>query len=167
MRKLSEGVEAALHICVLVAAAAEDAGLPASQLASFHELAPQSTAKQLQRLAAAGILAGSTGRVGGYQLAKAPAEVTVLDIVVAINGHEPLFKCREIRRKGPCSGKGRRYSARCAIASVMDRADVAWRDVLRQVTLADLCANICADADPRTLTETRRWLSSHKREVRE
>ena len=161
--RVSENVESALHVCVILAAVSRSRRLPASRLAQFHDLPAASLSKQVQLLAVAGLIVGSTGRVGGYRLARPAAEITVLDVVQAVEGSEPGFRCQEIRRRGPCTGRNRRYTARCAVALTMDAAEEAWRDALRAVSLADLGSKVAAQLDARTVSATQKWLAEHAR----
>jgi len=163
--KLSEHVESALHTCVVLASGSRLGGLPVKRLAEFHDLPLASLSKQLQSLAAAGLVVGSAGRVGGYRLARPAREISVLEIVEAVDGGERGFRCREIRRRGACTGPRRRYSPRCAIASVMDAAEEAWRASLREVSLADLTHRIGSQLDDRIRRDASRWLAEHEREI--
>lgn len=163
--RISEHVESALHTCVLLASVPAGAGLPVDRLAAFHELPAASLAKQLQRLAAAGLVRGATGRTGGYALARPAGAIRVLDVVEAVEGREPGFRCREIRRRGPCTGARRRYSARCAIAATMHDAEAAWRESLARTSLADLARRVGAQLDPRIRRDTGAWLDEQRREM--
>jgi len=136
--KLSENIESALHLCHLLATLPPGTGLPAGRLAEFHSLPPAAIAKLMQALMAASVVVGTTGRRGGYRLARSPAATSALDIVLAVNGSAPMFQCREIRRRGPCGGKASAYKTRCGIAALMDEAETAWRQRLARTTLADL-----------------------------
>ncbi|MCI4591832.1 Rrf2 family transcriptional regulator [Sphingobium sp. BYY-5] len=63
---------------------------------------------------------------GGYQLARASSEISLLDIVQAIEGTEPLFRCTEIRRRDPCLTPREACRTACPIA----RAFFGRRDSL-------------------------------------
>ncbi len=160
--QLSEGVESALHLCVLLAAV-PDHSLPARTLAEFHGLAPAATAKLLQQLAGSEIVEARAGRAGGYALARPPAEITVGEIVAAAGDGRPAFACREIRRSGPCAGPRKAYSPRCAIALLMDDAEAAWWRALDQHTLASLAARVRAGLHETVRVRTRSWLGEHAR----
>ncbi len=162
---LSEHVESATHICVLLAAIPEGDGLSTKRLAEFHSLPAPSLAKQLQQLARAGIVVGSTGRFGGYRLARSAEDISVLDIVRAVDEAAVRFQCREIRRRGPCTGPNRKYNTQCAVARVVNDAADAWRAALLRVSLADLTSQIGEQLDPTTRAETRVWCLSNKREI--
>ncbi len=136
--RLSEPVEWALHCTTVLALVPPDGAVPSSKLAEFHGVPAAYLAKSLQSLSRAGIVESVAGRSGGYRLAKAPADVTLLDVVEAVEGRESSFHCTEIRKRGPARVSPRLYSPVCAIAEAMYRADEAWRAELRNTTLADL-----------------------------
>jgi Rrf2 family protein len=154
---MSVSAEAALHLCVLLAAVPQRA-IAASDLAEFHALAPAATAKLLQQLTAAGIVEARTGRGGGYALARSPQQITVAEIVSAAGGVAPGFRCQEIRRNGPCAGKPSAYSSRCAIARTMDEAESAWWKVLHRQTLASLAGGVAGQVPEARRAQTRNWL---------
>ena len=107
--KLSDGVEWGVHACVLLAVLPPDAALPAARLAEYHGVPSAYLAKHLQALARAEVLETVKGPRGGYRLARPAAEITVLDVVEAIDGDEPAFRCTEIRRRGPSAVPAREY----------------------------------------------------------
>src|SRR5438552_2987201 len=98
---MSEGVEWALHTCLNLAWAEPGTSVPTATLAAFYDLPPAYLNKHLQALARAGIVASTPGPRGGFQLARNPARITVLDVVTAIEGPQDAFRCTEILRKGP------------------------------------------------------------------
>ena len=104
--KLSDGVEWGVHVCTLLAAVPPDNALPAAKLAEYHGVPSAYLAKHLQALASAGVFETVKGPRGGYRLARPAAKVTMLDIVEAIDGEEPAFRCTEIRRRGPTAVAG-------------------------------------------------------------
>lgn len=138
--RMSEGVEWALHCCVNLAWADSDQALPTARLAAFHDLPAPYLNKQLQALAKAGIVRSVSGPKGGFRLARSPARITLLDVVNAIEGGEPAFRCAEIRQRGPLARKPSAYRTPCAIAQAMATAEAAWQRELAGQTLADVMA---------------------------
>ena len=136
--KLAEPVEWALHCTTVLALLPADSALPASRLAEFHGVPAAYLAKALQALSRAGILESVPGRKGGYRLGRAPGEISLLDVVDAVEGRERSFRCTEIRKRGPAQVSPGLYSPVCAIAEAMYRADEAWRAELARTTVADL-----------------------------
>jgi Rrf2 family protein len=156
--RLSEGVEWSLHCAVLLAVMPPETALPTGRLAEFHGVPVPYLAKHLQAMSRAGILVAGTGPRGGYRLARPPADVSVLDVVEAIDGEDPAFECLEIRRRGPTAVPAREYRTMCGIHRVMVEADAAWRAELARTSVADLAAGVARDASPKAIQKFGTWL---------
>jgi Rrf2 family protein len=161
--RLSDGVEWGLHCAVLLAALG-DGALPGRDLAAYHGVSESYLLKHLQALTRAGLLESVPGPKGGYRLARPAAEVTVLDVVEAIEGRQPAFRCGEVRQRGPSAIEDwRAYRKPCPINATMLAAEAAWRDALRARTIADLLFEITGGADPRALERGAVWLGGRIR----
>lgn len=156
--KLSSGVEWAAHCCVSLSQASEP--IPAARLAELHDVPAAYLAKHLQALSRAGVVRSTPGRVGGYALTRHASEITLLEIVQAIDDDQPIFRCTEIRRCGPLATPSERCTTPCAIARAMATAERAWRDALAHITVADLTRAIDTDSGHTAITELRDWLTS-------
>jgi Rrf2 family protein len=117
-------------------------------------------AKALQALTRAGLVSSQTGRRGGYRLARSADEITLLDIVLAVEGDEPAFRCTEIRQRGPARVPVADYPPICGIAAAMQRAEAAWKAELRSTTVADISSIVARQAPRRAQAKTRAWLST-------
>lgn len=153
--KLSGGVEWSLHCCVVLTTSADP--VPAARLARLHDVSSTYLAKQLQALSRAGLVHSVQGKSGGYVLTRPPAEITVLDVVEAIDG-EPTFVCTEIRQRGPLAAPAEACAAPCPVAKAMLAADEAWRAALRQVSIADLRGSVVADGGEGAFGQIAAWL---------
>ncbi|MFF0574103.1 RrF2 family transcriptional regulator [Streptosporangium saharense] len=140
--KMSEGVEWALHTCLNLAWVEDGSPVSAAVLADYFRLPPAYLNKQLQALARAGIVSSVSGPRGGFRLAREPGDVTVLDVVVAIEGPQDAFRCTEILRDAPHGEAGVDYRSTCAISQTMRKAELAWRRELAGQTLADVRATV-------------------------
>lgn len=154
--QVGEGVEWALHCCTLLAVLPAGT-LPAARLAEFHGVPAAYLAKQLQALARAGIVESGRGPRGGYRLARPPAEITVLDVVEAVEGRQKSFQCEEIRQRGPAALAPSRYRSVCGIARTMYEADAAWRAVLAHKTIGDLVAGLAEDVPREAGVKAATW----------
>src|SRR5918911_914147 len=142
--KLSEGVEWALHCCTVLALVPEDRTLPAARLAEFHGVPTAYLAKHLQALSRAGVIES------------VPGEVTLYDVVSAIEGTAPAFRCTEIRQRGPAGMPAREYRAACIITQAMHRAEAAWRAELQSHTVADLLVELADTVHPKAVEKATR-----------
>jgi Rrf2 family protein len=131
-------VEWALHCTWLLTFTRDRDPLPARRLAEFYELPEAYLAKLLKALVRAGLLGATSGPRGGFRLARPPGDITVADVVEAVEGPSPLFQCTEIRQRGPVPLTGAACRRPCGIAQVMDGAESAWRAELAATTIADL-----------------------------
>lgn len=156
---MSQGVEWALHCCTVLAGLPPDRTLPSARLAEYHGVPPAYLAKHLQALSQAGIVESVPGPRGGYRLARAAAAVTVLDVVLAVDGPDPAFVCTEIRQCGPSAcTEPSAYLKPCGIARVMWEAEDAWRRSLREHTIADLLGTALREAPTEQVTNGAAWL---------
>jgi Rrf2 family protein len=151
--KLSQGVEWGLHCTSLVAQAPD--GATRRVLSQHYGLPEAYLAKHLQALVRGGILSATPGPRGGFRLARPAEEVTVLEILEAIEGTAPAFVCREIRQQGTGAVPPEECTRPCGISVIMARADEAWRKSLAAVTVADLVALV----PPQTLRRNQERLT--------
>jgi Rrf2 family protein len=161
--RMSEGVEWGIHCATLLGAVPPPMTLSAARLAEYHGVPAPYLTKHLQALVRGGVLESVPGPRGGFRLARPPAEITMLDIVEAIDGTEPSFVCTEIRRRGPTRMPAGEYVSPCEIHAVMDRADAAWRAELRAVTMADLFHHVVTSVSPTALEKGVRWMQTAAR----
>lgn len=84
--KLSRTVSYALQATVLLARAGDRCPVPCSQLASEGRMPERFLLQVLRSLVAHGILESTRGVDGGYSLSRPAEEVSLLDVIEAIEG---------------------------------------------------------------------------------
>jgi Rrf2 family protein len=156
--KLSQGVEWSLHCCSMLAVTPPGRTLSAARLAEFHGVPPAYLAKHLQALAQAGIVAADPGPRGGYRLARPPEQISLLDVVLAVDGDQPAFRCEEIRQRGPSACGPAAYRRACGISLAMARAERAWREELKKTSVGDLVVDLLVHVHPEAATKSAVWL---------
>jgi Rrf2 family protein len=119
------------------------AGKPVGSRATRNELATSGDApehflsKILQSLSRSGLITSHRGMAGGYALAKAPDDITLLDVVEAMEGPLLLNVCLA---EGPsCERKDW-----CSVHVVWAEAQEALEKVLRAATIASLSRDATA-----------------------
>jgi Rrf2 family protein len=165
--KLSEGVEWGLHCVSVLAGLPTRATLPTKSLAEYHSLSETYLSKHLQALTNAGIIESVPGPKGGYRLVRRPEEITLLEVVEAIDGREPLFRCTEIRQQGPLALEPKAYRLPCGIHVAMARAEKAWREALRSQTVADIVMHYQQDVDLMQRQRADQWIAGRMRHATE
>lgn len=86
--------------------------------------------KILQQLAKKGVVRSLKGPSGGFVLAAEPAELTMQEILVEIDGPTRVFEC--FATEADCT-----YSDDCMIRDVFGEVEAKIGQVLAQYTLAD------------------------------
>ena len=110
-------------------------------LAEMQGVPPAMVAKIMPKLEKAGIVTSSDGISGGYELARTPSSITVLNVVDAIEGDRTLFDCKEVRRGCVLFGGSPppwSVDGVCRIHATMLRAEKRMRLELGKTSLADL-----------------------------
>ena len=122
------------YAVVMLAAAARHpaARLSASTLAEETGVPLPTAQKLMGRLAAAGLLTSARGTGGGFLLARGPQEISLADIVEAVEGPIALTACVEHGRHD-CG-----LDHQCAVKPHWSAVNDALRGALGGVTLATL-----------------------------
>lgn len=118
-------------VVMTVLAARPEAVLSASELAERAGLETPTVSKLLKPLAQAGLVEGFRGVNGGYRLARAAADIGLIDIVEALEGPLAMTECSV--HDGQC---GIEHS--CGVRANWRRINDVVVDALRSVTLAQM-----------------------------
>ncbi|MEM1183899.1 MAG: Rrf2 family transcriptional regulator [Planctomycetota bacterium] len=129
---LSQTSEYALRAMSCLAYAPDEL-TPTPVLARYTKVPSNYLAKVLQLLAQADLIVGRRGVGGGYRLAKAAADITMLDVVNAID---------PVRRIESCPlGLPNHGGVLCALHKALDEAAMHILNTFSGVTMADLVAD--------------------------
>lgn len=115
----------------LAAAAEADGPISARRIATQMGIPARFVPHVLQGLVAAGLVTARTGRLGGYRLARPATEISLLDVIEAVEGDARRQTC--VLRGGPCGLDGH-----CAVHRVFVAAQEALLEPLADATLADV-----------------------------
>ncbi|HXF85939.1 MAG TPA: Rrf2 family transcriptional regulator [Anaerolineales bacterium] len=104
-----------------------------SVIAKDQKIPPSFLAKIISQLSVAGLLHTSRGARGGVMLARDPKDITLLDVVEAIDGPIQLNEC--VGEEGVCI-----FEKNCPIKSVWCDAQEELVRRLKSTNFADLLA---------------------------
>lgn len=107
----------------------------ATDLAEKTALPLPTVAKIMKLLAKNGMVVAQRGAAGGYRLARAEADITVADIIEAVDGPIALTSC--VNNKEP---KCAAHSS-CSMRGGWEKINSATRSALKTVSLEDICVN--------------------------
>jgi len=91
--QITRQADYAVRAMVYLAQLGQDRRAATSQIAQDKQIPPSFLAKIVSQLSVAGLLQTSRGAHGGVSLARSPEEITLLDVVEAIDGPILLNEC--------------------------------------------------------------------------
>ena len=121
-----------LMTCIARGQGAEAPLRTARDLARESRLPLSTVSKLLKELSQSGLLVSHRGIKGGYVLAREPREISVLEMIAAIEGPMALTEC-STDATGLCS-----LESGCPTKSNQQIINQAVRGVLEKITLSDL-----------------------------
>jgi FeS assembly SUF system regulator len=107
----------------------------AAELAKDTRIAAPTVRKLLKRLTHAGLVESSRGAQGGYRLARTPGEISVADVIAALEGPLGLTECA--LHDGLCG-----IEADCSLRGNWRIINRAIRRALTEVSLAEMTAPV-------------------------
>jgi len=123
-------------VVLMTAAARREAGarLSATALAEETGVPLPTTQKLMGQLAGAGLLTSARGAAGGFALARPASEISLADVVEAVEGPIAMTVCSEGRTD--CA-----LDAHCRVKPHMGVVGSAVRGALDAVSLTQLCSS--------------------------
>lgn len=116
-----------------------DTALSLRDIASRQHISLDYLEQIVPSLKAAGLIKARRGAHGGYQLAKAPEEITVFDALVALEGSLDPMACLSTTLQAG-EGPSCLASGTCAVQEVWSEMKMAVEAVLKNKTLAQMIA---------------------------
>ena len=102
-----------------------------SHIAANQSIPPSFLAKIISQLSVAGLINTSRGAHGGVSLAKPPGQITVLEVVEAIDGPISLNECTLSKTACP-------FGSSCVLRPLWCDAQTVLVDRLRKTSFAEL-----------------------------
>lgn len=130
MLKLSKLTDYGTVVMTALARAPEKVS-NASGLATQTQISTPTVRKLLKRLVRAGLLESTRGASGGYRLIRAPEDISMADVIAALEGPIGLTECA--RHEGQCD-----IETNCRLRANWQVINQAVRGALDSVSLADM-----------------------------
>jgi FeS assembly SUF system regulator len=131
MFRLNKLTDYGIVLMAYVARSARETSHTARDLAKATRLPLPTVGKLLRQLSESGLLSSHRGVKGGYTLGRDAADISVAEIVLALEGPIGFTECSIV--KGLCN-----MERSCAIKSNSQIIGDALRDALEHVMLSDL-----------------------------
>ena len=127
--ELTKRADYAIRAALALSRAGDGKRLSARRIAADQRVPGRFLPQVMRDLVRAGVVEGTVGRSGGYRLAKPSAEISLLDVVEAVEGDSRRRVC--ILRGGPCT-----VAAWCDVHAVFAAAQEDVLDRLSATTVA-------------------------------
>ena len=138
MLRLSKKTDYALmamkHLALQSAASGGAGAASAREIAEHYDIPIELLAKVLQRLVRRGLLASQQGTRGGYQLARLPSQISVADVIQAIDGPVTVTACST--EEGTCD-----QFSKCNVRDPLWKLRERILAALGECTIAELAAD--------------------------
>lgn len=128
-------------ILMMVELTREGEMLSAHALSDRVGVETPTASKVLKLLAGSGLLASYRGANGGYQVTRSAAEISVAEVIAAIEGPIAMTECSV--EEGLCS-----QEESCELRGNWQRISLAVADALQQVSLAEMSSPARRGAQP-------------------
>ena len=128
--ELTKRADYAIRAVLALGEAGPDVRLSVRRIAADRGVPPRFLRQVMADLAAAGLVEGTEGRAGGYRLARPAADVSLLEVIEAIEGDSRRREC--VLRGGPC-----RLSGVCDVHAAFAAAQ---DDVIRRLGSATVAS---------------------------
>ncbi len=110
-----------------------DAVIRGPEIAVGQNIPSRFLLKIMRSLAQAGIIKSFRGVAGGYALAKSPAQISLYDVIAAMEGPVVIQRC--LNDPDSCT---RQSEAVCSVHEALGTVQVALVDKLRSIDFAEL-----------------------------
>lgn len=166
MSLYSAGVEYGIHcLAFLVDELGDSREASVRDLADLQGVPQEYLAKVFTKLAKAKLVVATEGVRGGFKLARPADEITVLDIVTAIDGRKMIFECRDIRdRCALFDGAPPSWAQEgtCSIHAVMLTAQKRMEEALAQQTILDIARRVGRKAPVEFSSQVVEWINDRR-----
>lgn len=153
-------VEQGIYVVLILSFHKEHSPLRSTQLSTLLSVSDSYLKKILRKLVLAGIVTSSTGKEGGFQLARPIDQITVYDVYSALEGRECNLKLAGIGSRIHVHGKDFATEEQ-KVKSAFEKANAAFRNELCKLTISEL-AGVNSSQKRRPLASKEKLLARHR-----
>src|ERR1051326_7633769 len=135
MLRLSKKADYALMAMKHLALRGDRGSSSAREIAALYDIPIELMAKVLQRLVRRGLLASHQGTRGGYQLARNPTQISVADVIQAVDGAVTVTACSTEE------GQQCEQFSKCNVRDPLWRVRERILSALGECTIAELASD--------------------------
>lgn len=132
--KLARSFEQSMAIMITIARQPANSPISANVLASKLNLSPTYSQKLLRKLVLAGLIKATPGANGGFVMARHPDQISIVDIMQAIDETRHTFHSTGVLELANDSSE----ATTVQINRAFQTADLVWQQVLAQTSLSSI-----------------------------
>ncbi len=133
MLRINRQTDYAVRVILALAKRGEGARLSTGEIQREMLIPPVLMVRIVAKLAKTGLLNTFPGRDGGLMLPRPPAQITLKDIVEALEGPILLSQCLQVKGEGDCP-----FRVNCPVRPKWGRVQVAMLREMASITFEDL-----------------------------
>lgn len=137
--QFSTSIEYAIHGLVYLTRSSDKGPVLVGDIAKATRVPESYLRKVMQLLARAGLVASHRGARGGFSLARDAAEISLRDIVEAVDGSLPSYSC--VKEKRRC------IEVPCPVSAAFEAARRKMGEALSKTTIGDLARSVSRRSD--------------------
>lgn len=131
--KLSSGWEQSVYVLLILSRFPDNRSMNSIMLADRLGVSQSYLKKIIKLLVNEGILSSTTGKNGGFSLAKPLSEITFYDVFLAVEGRGKIFQSQQLLKK--FLGSEGDKAQKCAITDALDTIENTLVRTLSAITL--------------------------------
>lgn len=131
--QFNQATDYAFRVVLFLGQLPADAIIRGPEIAVDQNIPSRFLLKIMRSLAQAGIIKSYRGVAGGYALAKLPAQISLYDVIAAMEGPVVIQRC--LNDPDSCT---RRSGSVCPVHQALGTVQIALVDKLRSINFAEL-----------------------------
>ena len=152
--KFKTGIEQSVYILLILGRVPNDYSITSEDISERLKLSSSYTKKLMKLLVHEGLIKSTTGKKGGFALAKPLSEIDLSNIFNAVEGRGSLFSETDLVTH--LIGEENSTQKKCSLKIVMDTIEESWKAVLQKVNLEELEKKIEQEYDTTNIDE---WIN--------
>lgn len=153
--KFKAGIEQSIYIILILGRVPHDYFINSEDISERLKLSSSYTKKLMKLLVDEGLINSSTGKKGGFALAKPLSEINLSNIFDAVEGRGALFTDTDLGNH--LMGNYNANQKKCSLKVVMDTIEKTWKSLLQEITFSDLEKKIELEYDTQNIDE---WINN-------
>lgn len=154
--KIRSGMEQGICVVLILSRLPKEATLTSEVISERLDVSHSYLKKLMKVLVHEGLINSSTGKKGGFYLAKPIEKINLYDIFTATEGRGSIF-CGQDLISNVIDGDKREENSECAITKIMGQVENKWKESLKEISLDTVMKQVEEQNDIKNIDE---WIKT-------